>query len=170
MKCFECDSLADYEHHVVPRIKGGTKTVPLCGSCHSKVHGSKNLLSISSLTKQALAEKMRRGERVGAIPYGFDLAGDQKTLIKNAREQDIIKAMVLARLSNFSLQRIARWLTAAGIPTKTGKNKKWGHQVISKILEREAWDLKMPTGTVRDYEYFSQFRKQIADMGIKIMI
>lgn len=28
-------------HHVVPRHAGGTKTIPLCAKCHSKVHGMK---------------------------------------------------------------------------------------------------------------------------------
>jgi len=38
--CFECGSNNSIEyHHVVPYIKGGTKTIPLCIECHSKVHG-----------------------------------------------------------------------------------------------------------------------------------
>ena len=36
--CFECGELTTGRHHVVPRSKGGTKTVPLCLSCHRKVH------------------------------------------------------------------------------------------------------------------------------------
>ncbi len=169
-RCFECNSPAVHDHHVVPRIYGGTRTIPLCALCHSKIHG-KNLLSITSLTKKALAEKKKKGERVGAVPFGFVLAADQKTLIKSKREQDIIKAIVLARMSNFSLHRIARWLTAAGIPTKTGKNKNWGHQVISRIIERAA-DININTRKIRavDYERFSEFKKHIADMGIGIII
>lgn len=38
-KCFECDGLSHHEHHVVPRVFGGTQTVSLCNKCHSLVHG-----------------------------------------------------------------------------------------------------------------------------------
>jgi len=155
---------------VVPRIKGGIKTVPLCGSCHDKVHGSKNLLSTNSLSKIGLAEKKKKGELVGAVPFGFDLAADQKTLIKNQKEQDIIKAIILARLSNYGSYQIARWLTAVCISTKTKKNKKWSHAAVARIIKREASDLKTLTGTARNYKYFSKFKKHIADMDITIMI
>jgi len=37
--CFECGGLAEHEHHVVPESLGGTKTVPLCRSCHALAHG-----------------------------------------------------------------------------------------------------------------------------------
>jgi len=36
--CFECGEAAEHDHHVVPRSRGGTKTVPLCGPCHAKAH------------------------------------------------------------------------------------------------------------------------------------
>lgn len=38
MLCFECDGPAAHQHHVVPRARGGTRTVPLCGECHAKAH------------------------------------------------------------------------------------------------------------------------------------
>jgi 5-methylcytosine-specific restriction endonuclease McrA len=38
-KCFECGNSATENHHVIPKSLGGTKTVPLCSSCHMKVHG-----------------------------------------------------------------------------------------------------------------------------------
>lgn len=38
-KCFECGNEAAEDHHVIPKVMGGTKTVPLCTSCHMKVHG-----------------------------------------------------------------------------------------------------------------------------------
>lgn len=49
--CFECGEKADVEHHVIPRSKGGTKTVPLCNKCHSLVHDAK-LLSLGDLIKE----------------------------------------------------------------------------------------------------------------------
>ena len=36
--CFECGAEAVENHHVVPRVVGGTRTVPLCAVCHGKAH------------------------------------------------------------------------------------------------------------------------------------
>ena len=36
--CFECGNEATENHHVIPKSLGGTKTIPLCSRCHSKVH------------------------------------------------------------------------------------------------------------------------------------
>ncbi len=40
--CFECDSPAEQDHHVVPRVLGGQRTVPLCG-CGNGTPGSEGL-------------------------------------------------------------------------------------------------------------------------------
>lgn len=64
-KCFECNAIADHNHHVIPRSKGGTKMLPLCSSCHGKVHDSK-MISTSELTKAALAKLKARGVKLGA--------------------------------------------------------------------------------------------------------
>lgn len=37
--CFECGEIATEQHHVIPKVLGGKKTVPLCTACHMKVHG-----------------------------------------------------------------------------------------------------------------------------------
>ena len=37
--CFECGEQATEEHHIIPKVQGGKKTIPLCTSCHMKVHG-----------------------------------------------------------------------------------------------------------------------------------
>jgi len=31
--CFECGKPAEHDHHVVPVVRGGTRTVPLCSEC-----------------------------------------------------------------------------------------------------------------------------------------
>ena len=38
MKCFECNNVAEHQHHVIPKVKGGNNTIPLCSVCHSKAH------------------------------------------------------------------------------------------------------------------------------------
>ncbi len=135
MTCFECGQKAEHEHHVIPKVKGGTKTIPLCTTCHSKVHGSKNLLSISHLTRVKLDEKRRKKERTGAVPYGYDLHSNKKTLIVNENEQKVIKMMEEWREKGWSYHKIGQNLTIHEIITKTG-NKKWSHQSINRILTR----------------------------------
>jgi len=41
MVCFECSGPSTVQHHVVPKSKGGTKTLPLCDECHAKAHDSR---------------------------------------------------------------------------------------------------------------------------------
>ena len=91
---------------------------------------------VSERTIAALAVKRANGQRVGAVPYGFDLADDATTLIPNSHEQSVMIEMDEMRQRRFSLQRIARELTHRGIPTKTGKSSRWTHQAVARILAR----------------------------------
>jgi len=86
--CFECGAPAEYDHHVVPRSKGGVHTVPLCAACHGKAHDRR--MNTKSLTKAALGAKKARGERVGEIPYGYRLATDGVHLEPDQAEQAVI--------------------------------------------------------------------------------
>ena len=71
--CWECSIVTDdvHRHHPVPRSRGGKNTIPLCLECHAKAHHRKKNMSSSALVKEALAEKVKRGERIGASPFGF---------------------------------------------------------------------------------------------------
>ena len=73
-KCFECGEPAQANHHVVPKILGGTKTIPLCDDCHSKVH-DKDLTSMRKLTTDLFKSwgppKVGRRHKGGIPPYGF---------------------------------------------------------------------------------------------------
>jgi hypothetical protein len=63
-RCFECNGAAHHAHHVIPFSQGGTRTVPLCESCHSKVHGL-DMSDHSRLTKEGLKRARAAGKRVG---------------------------------------------------------------------------------------------------------
>lgn len=53
--CFECGSDVNiHQHHVVPKTLGGTKTVPLCGTCHGKVHGKNFGLEWKRLQREGI--------------------------------------------------------------------------------------------------------------------
>lgn len=117
--CFECGALADHEHHVIPHSKGGTKTVPLCLACHSRVHGHD--LCGRKLTQDALAAKKVRGERTGSVPYGYSLAPDGVRLLSIPEEQKVIAKARRLHGTGQSLRAIARELESQGFVSRASK-------------------------------------------------
>lgn len=93
--------------------------------------------AIGERTRDALRHKISRGERVGSIRFGFDLADDGRRLIPNQLEQDAIELMQRLRQAGRSLREIAAELTRQGVATKEGKGS-WKHSAVSYILTRVA--------------------------------
>jgi hypothetical protein len=125
MKCFECglENVAIHQHHVVPKSLGGTKTVPLCEICHSKIHGKD--LRISSLTKAALQAAKLRGVKLGS-PQNLTRAGVEKSVaVRKAkareRNQQAAEVAALLREKGLSLRKIAERLNLRGFRTSNGK-------------------------------------------------
>ena len=82
-KCFECDSVEFIQyHHIVPKILGGTKTIPLCANCHGKVH-DRDLLSMHKLSIQA---KNKNGI-FGGRPKKVELTLTEENKIKKNIER-----------------------------------------------------------------------------------
>ncbi|MCU0711986.1 MAG: recombinase family protein [Pirellula sp.] len=92
---------------------------------------------ISERTKMALGYKKSCGERVGTIPYGYDLDTDGVSLVPNEIEQQTIWIIQELRARGLSLRAIATELQNQGRPTKKG-NPKWTHTSVKSILERVA--------------------------------
>ena len=64
-RCFECGSDANIHfHHVVPKILGGTKTIPLCIQCHGKVHNN-DFTSFQTLAQIGRKKYVERGGKLG---------------------------------------------------------------------------------------------------------
>lgn len=111
--CFECGRPAEHEHHVVPRVRGGTRTVKLCAVCHGKAHDRG--MGTPSLTRTALALKRDRNERISRwLPYGKTLAPDGVNLMEHSTEQDIIRMVRMLLSARLSSRRIAAYLAAQG--------------------------------------------------------
>ena len=68
LKCFECESVVEIQHHhVVPRSKGGTKTIPLCQQCHFLAHGRNGKATEHGrLVKEGLQRAKKRGIALGS--------------------------------------------------------------------------------------------------------
>jgi DNA invertase Pin-like site-specific DNA recombinase len=89
-------------------------------------------------TRSAMAVKRGNGQRIGTVPYGFDLDDDGVTLIPNHAEQAVTVEIRSLRSTGRTLEQIADALTARSVPTKTGKSERWAHQAVARILKRDA--------------------------------
>jgi hypothetical protein len=135
--CFECGETADHEHHVVPRSRGGTRTVPLCIRCHGLAHD--RLMGSSQLTRAALAAKKAKGERTGGVPTGFKLADDGKTLAPDSHEQEAIAFMRVLRAHGLSYAAIGAQLESRGFRPR-GAAGRWHAMTIMRALKNAGAD------------------------------
>lgn len=63
-KCFECGSTENiHEHHVVPRCRGGKKTIPICKKCHNLCHHENGNMTTRKLSKV----KTKKTKNIGHI-------------------------------------------------------------------------------------------------------
>lgn len=75
---------------------------------------------VAERTRFALQHKKAQGERVGAVPYGFFLAGDGITLVADAAEQTVMEQARVLHAAGLSLRRIATELTHRGYHSRKG--------------------------------------------------
>jgi len=80
---------------------------------------------IRARTTAALAAKRARGERVGHVPYGFEVAADGQTLVENTGEQTVIALVDGLRTDGLSWRSIASELNARGLTNRPGRA--WNH-------------------------------------------
>jgi hypothetical protein len=120
--CFECGAPAECHHHVVPRVFGGTKTVPLCDGCHSKAHGVDGRKAwVSSTTSAAMVSMREQGIYTGGpVRYGYRV-GDGGKLTPDPGEQAVIAAVVELRAKGLSLRAVSAALAERGMLTRGGR-------------------------------------------------
>lgn len=73
MLCFECDQPADHQHHVIPRSRGGTRTVPLCAGCHGLVHDRMFPPDHVRLIREGLTKARAAGVIMGRPRIGAEM-------------------------------------------------------------------------------------------------
>ena len=132
MNCFECGRPAAYRHHVIPKTRGGKKTVPLCAVCHALVHG-RRALHTGELTRAALRVRREAGMKTGGdIPFGYRVEAGR--LVEDAAEQKAVAMIRDLRAEGLTLRAICRRLEDAGVARKNGK-RAWHPQIVSYILK-----------------------------------
>lgn len=130
--CFECGETADHDHHVVPRSRGGTQTVPLCFRCHGLAHD--RVMVSSQLTRAALAAKKARGERTGSVPTGFRVEADGRTLTPDSHEQEAIALARALRAEGLTYRAIGAELEARGFRSR-GAAGRWHPTTVQRALQ-----------------------------------
>jgi site-specific DNA recombinase len=76
---------------------------------------------IRARTKSALAVKKARGERIGAVPYGFKLGENGKSLQPDPNEQDVLAQLRALRVAGLSFRRIVREARDRGMLTRNSR-------------------------------------------------
>lgn len=90
---------------------------------------------IRDRTKSAMAAKKLKGERVGHIPFGFQLAEGNR-IEPNPAEQDILSQIGALRLTGMSIRDIAKELNHRRIFNRNGN--RWNHESIRNALKKIA--------------------------------
>lgn len=101
--CVECGKDRDLHwHHVIPRSRGGTFTVPLCERCHSSVHfdNPEHFVQLSTLIRNGISESKKR-----AVSEGRTWNGGRKPL-----SAETILNVIELHKEKKSIREIARML------------------------------------------------------------
>jgi|SRR3954464_4578997 DNA invertase Pin-like site-specific DNA recombinase len=89
-------------------------------------------LIIGARTKVALQVKKRKGERVGHVPFGYQLCTDNVHIEHNEDEQYSLKLMRQMRDEGDSLRQIADQMNFFKRMNRTGP---WNHVSISRVMK-----------------------------------
>lgn len=129
-KCFECGSTEKIEyHHVIPKSKGGTKTIPLCLSCHSKIHGE-HMLKLRNLANEARNKTIKEKKEKG-IPHNLGRKEGFRESMETFMNKPVTKEIINLLSLDYTLREIAKMVKCS---TKTV-------QKVKNIVN----ELKIPT-------------------------
>jgi hypothetical protein len=132
-QCFECEKSEDqieiHDHHIVPKSKGGTKTISLCCVCHGLVHGKRDM-NIGELTKGAMQTLIKKNKTTGKVPYGFRADFEGK-LYKNREEILTLIQIEDCRNQGLSFRKIVSFLNDQGTLNRQGRD--WNDKLLRVI-------------------------------------
>lgn len=89
--------------------------------------------AIGERTRDAMSHKRNSGERVGTVPFGYQLAADGVHLEAEPREQEIIGRIRALSQEGHSTRRIAETLNREGCRNRRGSA--WRFQYVAAILK-----------------------------------
>ena len=144
-KCFECGGTEYiHQHHIVPKSLGGTKTIPLCITCHGRVH-QKDFVKFQNLAKEGRKRYIENGGKLGRKkgsnePIATFINKPRNQQIKFMLEQGYSIRLICSVLS-VSPTTVIKVKKIAGItksPLIIGNSEFWSSQVNSVEKYRPA--------------------------------
>lgn len=102
------------------------------------------MVSVSQWEREAIGERTRdamrhmraSNERVGTVPYGYNLAEDGVSLVAHAGEQKVMACIRELRAGGLSIRQIANKLNQQGFTTRRGTA--WRFQYVAQVLKKAA--------------------------------
>lgn len=91
---------------------------------------------LSERTKDAMLQKKLNGERIGTVPFGFQITKDGKHLTSNLAEQRVIQRVHQLRKEGHTLRSISDHLNRANLTTRRGGT--WNHVYVARLLRSNA--------------------------------
>lgn len=91
-------------------------------------------LKIAERTRDALARKKAKGERVGCVPYGFKLAADGVHLEADSYEASVIELALQLKAEGKTVRAIAGELEQRSLVGRTGRPL--SHNQVWRIVRR----------------------------------
>jgi DNA invertase Pin-like site-specific DNA recombinase len=92
--------------------------------------------AIGERTRDALRHKKANGERVGTVPFGYQLGPDGVALVANFDEQRVLRLLRDLRQTGYTLQAIADELNHQGLRTRRGSP--WKLRTVHHLLRAAA--------------------------------
>jgi DNA invertase Pin-like site-specific DNA recombinase len=89
---------------------------------------------IVARTRAALAAKAAKGERIGAVPYGFAVAADGRTLTRDDVEHAVLVCARELRTAGLSIRAIVAELSKRGLVSRTGQA--FGTKQVHRMVTR----------------------------------
>ena len=144
--CFECDSNEELHfHHPVPKSRGGTRTIPLCGICHAKAHHRKKNMSNSKLIsdtykrlKKIHGDKLNWGNKNIAKYSAKGIAAKRAQAEKHNNHIKELVSSIISKGKN--LDDAVEHLNKIGVKTRTGKPYKY--QNLWRVMNSTAANKK----------------------------
>ena len=110
--CYECGNPKEELHHIIPKSRGGKKTIPLCVDCHGKAHDITNRRLLIDAAKvgrdKYVANGGKLGRKKGSVINGEKFLSNHIDVIESLLNGNSVrKTMELTDKSSGTVQKVS---------------------------------------------------------------